>query len=289
MSKLNKILSAVSAAYGVAASAVLRVGKQADRELHKRLGSARAAGRVKRWGAAMGVAAVFIATAGLAPGVAHAMADFNVWSNTNIDIQTNSTVAAQAISSISKSNPAVVTYAGTDPANGDYIKITGVVGMIEVNDQVFRVANVNAGSNTLELEDIDSTGFTTFVSGNMFPIVFGVSMTTVQDVNSGGGEFQFTDITTIHDALQKRIPTVSSPFSMQLGCLFKPSDAAHVELNLANRTKTPRAIRIRFATGDQAAWLAYVGASGIPTGAAQQVVKTNVSFEGQGTPNFYPA
>jgi hypothetical protein len=222
-------------------------------------------------------------------GMVLAMADYNVWSNANIDIQTNPTVAAQVISGITKANPAVVTYVGADPVSGTYIKITGVVGMIEVNDQVFRIANVVGGSNTLELEDVDSTAFATFVSGNMYPIEFGVSMTTVQDVNSGGGEFQFTDITTIHDALQKRIPTVSSPFTMQLGCLFKPSDAAHIELGKANRTKTTRAIRVRWATGDEAAWLAYVGASGIPTGSAQQVVKTAVSFEGQGTPNFYAA
>lgn len=211
----------------------------------------------------------------------------NVWSNTNIDVQTNPTVAAQAITTITKANPAVVTYVGADPVNGDYIKITGVLGMVEVNDQVFKVANVVAAANTLELQGVDSTSFATFVSGNMYPIVFGVSMTTVQDVNSGGGEFQFTDIGTIHDALQKRIPTVASPFTMQLGCIFNPADAAHIELGKANKTKTPRAIRIRFATGDAAAWLAYVGASGIPTGSAQQVVKTNVSFEGQGAPNFW--
>jgi hypothetical protein len=217
------------------------------------------------------------------------MADYNVWANANIDVQTNPTVAAQVISGITKANPAVVTYVGTDPVNGDYIKITGVVGMTEVNDQVFRVANVVGGSNTLELEDVDSTNFGTFVSGNMYPIEFGVSMTTVQDVNSGGGEFQFTDLTTIHDLLQKRIPTVASPFTMQLGCLFKPSDSAHIELEKANDTKTTRAIRIRWATGDTAAWLAYVGASGIPTGSAQQVVKTNVSFEGQGKPRFWAA
>lgn len=216
------------------------------------------------------------------------MADYNVWSNAKIDVQT-ALGAVQAISGITKANPAVLTYAGADPANGDYIRLTGVKGMIEVNDQVFRVANVNAGSNTLELEDVDSTAFTTFISGNMEVITFGVSMTTVQDVNSGGGEFQFTDLTTIHDILQKRIPTVASPFTMQLGCLFNPSDGAHIELEKANDTKTTRAIRIVWATGDVAAWLAYVGASGIPTGSAQQVVKTNVNFEGQGKPRFWAA
>jgi hypothetical protein len=221
-------------------------------------------------------------------GALLSMADYNVWSKANIDVQT-ALGAVQVISGITKADPAVVTYVGADPTNGDFIKITDAVGMVEVNDQVFRVANVVGGSNTLELEDVDSTNFGTFVSGNMYPITFGVSMTTVQDVNSGGGEFQFTDITTIHDALQKRIPTVASPFTMQLGCLFKPGDAAHIELEVANDTKTTRAIKVRWATGDVAAWLAYVGASGIPTGSAQQVVKTNVSFEGQGKPRFWAA
>lgn len=215
------------------------------------------------------------------------MAELNVWSKTNIDIGTFG--AAQSITAISKANPAVVTYAGVDPVNGDYIRIKDVVGMTEVNEQIFRVANVNGAGNTLELEDVDSTTFTTFVSGSMEPVTWGAAMTTVQDVNSGGGEFQFTDVTTIHDALQKRIPTVSSPFTMQLGCLFKPGDPAHVALEAANDTKSIRGIRVRFATGDVAAWPAYVGASGIPTGSAQQVVKTNVSFEGQGKPRFWAA
>lgn len=269
---LSKISSAMTAAYGVASAAFLK-------PVRERIGKSRTARRMHK--------ALFAGMLSL--GMVYAMADYNVWSNANIDIQTNPTVAAQVISGITKANPAVVTYVGADPVSGTYIKITGVVGMIEVNDQVFRIANVVGGSNTLELEDIDSTAYSTFVSGNMYPIEFGVSMTTVQDVNSGGGEFQFTDITTIHDALQKRIPTVSSPFTMGLGCLFKPSDAAHIELGKANRTKTTRAIKVRWATGDEAAWLAYVGASGIPTGSAQQVVKTSVSFEGQGTPNFYAA
>lgn len=216
------------------------------------------------------------------------MAGENVWSKANIDVQT-ALGSAQAISSVTKASPPVATYVGTDPTSGDYIVIYDVLGMVEINDQVFRVANVVGGSNTLELEDVDSTNYTTFISGNMKVVTFGVSMTTVQDVNSGGGEFQFTDITTIHDALQKRIPTVASPFTMQLGCLFKPGDAAHIELEKANDTKSTRAIRVRWATGDAAAWLAYVGASGIPTGSAQQVVKTNVSFEGQGKPRFWAA
>jgi hypothetical protein len=264
------ISAAVIGAFGAASATVVE-------PLKRRIGKSRTANRMHK--------ALFAGMLSL--GMVAAMAEYNVWSKTNIDIGTFGT--AQVISSITKANPAVVTYVGADPANGDYIRISSVIGMTEVNDQIFRVIGVDTGANTLELEDVDSTAFTTFVSGNMEPVTWGAAMTTVQDVNSGGGEFQFTDITTIHDALQKRIPTVASPFTMQLGCLFKPGDAAHIALELANDTKTVRGIRVRFATGDVAAWPAYVGASGIPTGSAQQVVKTNVSFEGQGKPRFWAA
>ncbi len=209
-----------------------------------------------------------------------------LWTNTQIDIETART-AAQAITAVSKANPAVVTYAGADPANGDYVAILNSEGMVEINDQVFRIVGVDTGANTFQLEGIDSTAFGTFVSGNFAVLTFGASMTTVQDVNSGGGEFQFADLTTIHDTRQKRAPTTASPFTLQLGCLFDAGDAAHVRLEALNDTKSVAGIRVRWPSGEKAVWLAYVGASGIPTGSAQGPVKTNVNFEGQGKPRIY--
>lgn len=76
------------------------------------------------------------------------------------------TETAQAITGITKANPAVVTYSGSDTyANGERVLITGVVGMVEVNNREFTVANVNAGANTFELSGVNSTGFTTYTSG----------------------------------------------------------------------------------------------------------------------------
>lgn len=210
-------------------------------------------------------------------------ADF--WSNTNIDVQT-ALATALTISAITKANPAEVTYTGTDPTNGQYV-VLNVVGMTQLHKRVFRVANVDGVGNTFELEGEDSTGYDTFTSGTAEVITFGASMTTVQDVNSSGGEFEFADLTTIHDTIRRRAPTVSSPFSLSLGCIFTPEDAAHLELNAANNTKTERAVRIRWPSGRKALFLAYVGASGIPTGSAQEVVKTTVNFEGQGKPTLY--
>lgn len=91
------------------------------------------------------------------------------------------TEAAQNITGITKANPAVVTYSGADNyANGDEVYISSVGGMTEVNGKFYLVANVNTGSNTFELTDIDgnnidSTSYTTYTSGGTVEEVYEIS------------------------------------------------------------------------------------------------------------------
>lgn len=210
---------------------------------------------------------------------------YEFWANVGVDVET-AAASAITITAISKANPGVVTYTGTDPANGDYVRLS-VTGMVELNNRIVRVANVNAGSNTFEIEGENTTNYETFQAGTFSVLTFGVSMTNVQDVNSSGGEPEFADITTIHENVRRRVPTVVSPFSIQFGCLFSPADAAMLELKEATGELLPRAVRLRLASGAKMVFDAYVSAAGIPTGAAQDVVKTNVSFEAQGVPTVY--
>lgn len=76
----------------------------------------------------------------------------------------------QLPSSISQANPCVVTYPGTDDyANGDHVYLYGIGGMYEVDKKIFRVSNVNTGSNTFELQDIygndiDSTEYNSYTN-----------------------------------------------------------------------------------------------------------------------------
>ena len=74
------------------------------------------------------------------------------------------------ITGITQANPGVVTYTGTDPANGDIVYIADVVGMTQVNGRSYKVANVNGGANTFELTEhtegtnINTTSFTAYSS-----------------------------------------------------------------------------------------------------------------------------
>ncbi len=75
--------------------------------------------------------------------------------------------STSTISGATRANPVVVTDTGHPYSNGAEVYITGVVGMTELNDKYYLVANKN--TNDYELTDIDgtninSTAFTTYSS-----------------------------------------------------------------------------------------------------------------------------
>ena len=111
------------------------------------------------------------------------MADVSIWSGVGVAVQ-SALGGSQSVTGISKASPAVVTYVGADPANGDYIKLTAL-GMTEMNARVVRVANVNTGSNTFEAEGVDSTLYGTFSSGSMEPVTFGITISTLTGRSAG--------------------------------------------------------------------------------------------------------
>ena len=99
---------------------------------------------------------------------------------TNIDsgeesLRGTAPAVGSGISAITKANPGVVTMSGAHGLlNGDDVYISGVVGMTEVNGQVFKVSN--KATTTFELTDsagalINTTNYTTYSSGgSVFPM-----------------------------------------------------------------------------------------------------------------------
>ncbi len=76
----------------------------------------------------------------------------------------------KTITAITKANPAVVTSSSHGYSNGDFVIISGVVGMVQVNGRTFKVANQT--TNTFELQDVDgnninSSDYQTYTSGGV--------------------------------------------------------------------------------------------------------------------------
>jgi len=72
------------------------------------------------------------------------------------------TGVTQAISGATQANPVVLTLTGHPYLDGDEIHVSGIVGMTELNDRRFIIANKTA--NTVELKDEDGTGYTAYSS-----------------------------------------------------------------------------------------------------------------------------
>lgn len=108
---------------------------------------------------------------------------------------------AQAITGITRANPAVVTYSGADTySNGDRVWISGVVGMTEVNNLEFTVAGLNAGANTFELSGVDSSVYGLYSSGG-----------TVEEIVEVATTYAEADIPQIKIAQEKNVMYLTHP------------------------------------------------------------------------------
>jgi len=187
--------------------------------------------------------------------------------------------ATQSLSAISKANPAVVTYNGADPSNGDYIALFDMQGMTEFNDAVVKVANVVGGSNTFECEDQNSTGYGTFISGNMAVVTLGTELQIATGFSASGGEQQFAEYGLLWDTVQRKFPTTQTGAQIDLPCIWDPADSGLIAVRQAADTKAKMAFKILAADGLEILFYGNIGASGLPRADnINSIMTTNVTI-----------
>lgn len=211
------------------------------------------------------------------------MATATKWSNISIAVQ-SALAAADTITGITKANPGVASSTAHGMSDGAYALLS-VQGMHQVDGRVVRVNAPNA--NDWQLEGVDTTSFDTFSSGSSQEITFGTSLSAAVSVNASGGDFDFIDITTIHDNVKKQIPGLANPGTFSFECIWDASDAGLVALKAASDAQAQRAFKFTFANGQILVFNGYVGCSLLPTGGAQEVVKTSVVITMFGKPTVY--
>lgn len=211
------------------------------------------------------------------------MANVSLWTNVTVDVQ-SALASAVTITGITKTDPAVVSTAGSLPSNGDYVLISAS-GMSQVDGRVFRVANAAAGE--FDLEGLDATNYGTFSSGTFQVITFGTSMTTATGLSASGGDFEFIDTTTIHDKTRTQVPGVTSPATYTFESIWDVADAGLIAFQEASDNQAQRAVRFTFANGQKVVFNGYIGATLLPTGQAQDKVTTSVVITMYGRPTVY--
>lgn len=83
-----------------------------------------------------------------------------------------------AITGATQANPAVLTVTGNNFAVGDWVFVSGVVGMTQLNGRYFIVGSVSGaavGLKTLDGVNLNSTGYTAYVSGGTVQRVYTIA------------------------------------------------------------------------------------------------------------------
>jgi len=173
---------------------------------------------------------------------------------------------AKAITGITKASEAVVSCVGHGLTAGELTVIDNVVGMSQINGRVVRV---KAGATTDEFtcEGLDSTGFSTYVSGGTSVEQQSlIAFDTLANFDYPEPQPNVEDLTTIHALQKKEAFGLDSAPTINFESFAKPFDPAIVELRKASNAKTERVGRATFNDGTvmifNATWAGGRGLSG---------------------------
>ncbi len=160
------------------------------------------------------------------------------------------------ITNITQANPGVVTYTGADNiANGDLVYIYGVVGMTQVNNLLFTVANLNTGSNTFELSGVNTTGYTAYVSGGIASTAAVPRFTTVSGSTSVTVKFQDHGL-SVDNTINFRISTTGGGVSISgTYTVFSVTDVDNFVITLDTQASSSTSF---FMNSGQARLLYYI-------------------------------
>lgn len=147
---------------------------------------------------------------------------------------------APAITGITSANPAVVTCSGHGLEDGDVVKITGVVGMTQVNNGVFVVTVLS--SSTFELTGVNSTGYTAYASGGTFQVADMQNFCELTTYTRTGGTSPEVPKTSLCSTAQEFFLGLPDFGTTQLDYNFAPTTA--IQQGLAAFAKTGQFIAV---------------------------------------------
>lgn len=163
--------------------------------------------------------------------------------NVRTRIQTALSTAI-TITAISKASEAVITAANSLSA-GDWVVIRGVTGMTEINERVVRVKSPSGTEFTAE--GLDSTDFTTYVSGgSAYEVTTFATLDNITSLNFSDNPAAKQDITAISDTSIKETNGLKGAPTASFGINADPLGAGVVALRTASRGSDPVVIIFDF-------------------------------------------
>ncbi|WP_157669289.1 phage tail tube protein [Chitinibacter sp. GC72] len=195
--------------------------------------------------------------------------------------------AAQNLTAVTAGNPAVITYAGTDPVNGDLVALYDVFGMTQIDQALVQVSAVNGTANTFEAKDQDFTGYDAFTSGKMKVVTLGNEITLATGFSSSGGEPEYAEWKLLWDKVKRRKQISTSAINFEIPLLWKPLDPQMKAIQQAADSGKTLAFKFRFKGGMDMLFFGEIASNSLPTGISDgKPVETKISISMNSRPRY---
>jgi hypothetical protein len=189
--------------------------------------------------------------------------------NTRVEVQ-KTLAASVTITAITKANPGVVTYTGTDPTEGDILVIDSqIAGMVELANQVARVNNLASTANTLELEGLDTSAFSTLSGTSAFKVVSAWStLGYARNLSAGSASLDKKDATVLLDPIKQYLLGQPDTPEITVDSISDPLSEAQMIVEAAAYSAAPLAFRVTLSDGSKRIFAGYVSlpSENIPLG-----------------------
>lgn len=196
--------------------------------------------------------------------------------------------AADTVSGLTNANPAVATTSGSHGiSDGTYMEVTS--GWARLNNRVVRAAS--ASGSTLSYEGINTTDTDVYPAGtgtgSVRAITEWTQISQILDLQSSGGEMQFTPYSFLEQDFESQLPTQASPQTITIQIADDPSLAGYQALKEAAESRELVALRGTLPDGSKILYNGYVSFNETPTMTKNQVMAVTATFSLQARPVRY--
>lgn len=175
--------------------------------------------------------------------------------NTRIQMET-AQGANKTITAISAADPPVVTSASHGLANGTVVKISGVSGMVEVNNRAFVVAS--SLTNSFELKGVKGAGYTAYTSGGVANSITLTDIAEVTNISGLDGAADEIDVTHLRSQAKEFLVGLEDFGNLSLDLTLNNTDTGQLALRAAKAAATAKVFAILLTDSTVGALVAFV-------------------------------
>lgn len=196
--------------------------------------------------------------------------------------------SAVNMTAITNATEAVTTLgAGHGVVVGDFLEVTS--GWDLLNGRIVRAKTV--ATNDITFENINTTSTSNYPAGSgtgtVRRITAWTSVTQVQGVDTGGGDQNYADITTIADRTQKQVPTTRNAQTIDLTVFDDPALGYYAPAVAAAEASSTIGLRLIFPNNSRIVINSYISVQKMPSVAVNQPLTAKLSFSAYAEPTRY--